>query len=290
MVAAEPQMKTQRSLQVSADTQMERPGNYSMIAAANAWFVSVCAQKDKCNARRASPGPGGRPRLGLLLVRSKQSSPGASPGMGRSRWKGAGQIATRITVSQAELREKARASPTWYLAHMKIARNCAESDAIFDSARWFAVRVKDHHETVLTAHLANYCDETFLPSYRSRRVWSDRFREIDAPLFPHYVFCRFPYAERVPILRVPGVYSVLRLAIPDEEIAGLRSAAASGLPCRPWPFLNSGSRVVIERGPLRNLTGIVVEEKGRWRLVLSVQMLHRSVAVELDREDITPVK
>jgi transcription antitermination factor NusG len=152
------------------------------------------------------------------------------------------------------------------------------------------VRVRDHHETVLAAHLSNCCQETFLPLYRSRRVWSDRIREIDAPLFPHYVFCRFPFPERVPILRVPGVYEILNLAIPDEEISGLQSAAVSGIPCRPWPFLKSGTQVVIGRGPLRNLTGIVVEEEGRWRLVLSIQMLHRSVAVEVDREDVAPLK
>jgi len=155
--------------------------------------------------------------------------------------------------------------------------------------------VRDHHETVLAAHLANCCNETFLPLYRSRRVWSDRIREIEAPLFAHYVFCRFHFRERVPILRVPGVYAILSLGkdpspIPDDEIDGLRAAAASGLPCRPWPFLSAGAKVMMRRGPLRSLTGIVVEEKGRWRLVLSIQMLHRSVAVEVDREDVEPAK
>jgi transcription antitermination factor NusG len=173
---------------------------------------------------------------------------------------------------------------------MTIARSHAEADAISDSPRWYAVRVRDHHETVLAAHLANCCQETFLPLYRSRRVWSDRIREIDVPLFPHYVFCRFPFRERVPILRVPGVYDILSLAVPDEEIAGLQTAASSGLPCRPWPFLNSGAAVIMRRGPLRNLTGIVVEEKGRWRLVISIQILQRSVAVEVDREDVAPLK
>jgi transcription antitermination factor NusG len=169
-----------------------------------------------------------------------------------------------------------------------------ESDATSESPRWFAVRVRDHHETVLAAHLANRCAETFLPLYRSRRVWSDRIKELDRPLFPHYVFCRFPFCERVAILRVPGVYSILSFGrnpapIPDEEIAGLQTAVASGLPCRPWPFLNSGDQVIVQRGPLRDLTGIVVREKGQWRLVLSIQMLHRSVAMEVDREDVTPV-
>jgi transcription antitermination factor NusG len=82
----------------------------------------------------------------------------------------------------------------------------------------------------------------------------------------------------------------LSLAVPDEEITGLRTASGSGLPCRPWPFLNSGAQVIMRRGPLRNLTGIVVEEKGRWRLVLSIQILQRSVAVEVDREDVAPLK
>jgi transcription antitermination factor NusG len=169
-----------------------------------------------------------------------------------------------------------------------------EPDAISDSPGWFAVRVRDHHEVALAVHLGNYCAETFLPLYRSRRVWSDRSKDIDMPFFPHYVFCRFRYRERVALLRIPGVYSVVSFGrdparIPDEEIGAIRSAVTSGVPCRPWPFLKSGAQVTVQRGPLRNLSGIVIQEKGEWRLVLSIQMLRRSVAVEVDREDVSPV-
>jgi transcription antitermination factor NusG len=201
----------------------------------------------------------------------------------RSRWNGATEIAMRISVSQEAALRNSRSFAHLFLVNMTIAKDYSES-------RWFAVRVRSHHETVLAVHLTNCCHQTFLPLYRTRRVWSDRVREIDTPLFPHYVFCRFPFRERVPVLRVPGVYEILSLAIPDEEIAGLQTAAASGRSCRPWPYLKSGNHVTIERGPLRNLVGIVVEEKGRWRLVLSVQMLQRSVAVEVDREDVAPLK
>ncbi len=136
--------------------------------------------------------------------------------------------------------------------------------------------------------------QEFLPLYKCIRRWSDRFKEVDLPLFPGYVFCRFDHQERLPVLTTPGVYSIVgigRAAVPvdDKEIAGLQTVMESGLPAEPWPFLRAGQTVHIDAGPLAGLEGILTEVRNRQRLAVSVSLLQRSVAVEIDRCWVTPV-
>lgn len=131
--------------------------------------------------------------------------------------------------------------------------------------------------------------EDFLPLYRSRRRWSDRLKEIELPLFAGYVFCRFAPEERVPVLRTPGVRSIVTFdgrpaPVSEEEVAAMRQAVGSGLPVQPWPFLRAGQPVRIERGPLSGLCGVLVRAKDSWRVVVSVELLQRSVAIEVDRD------
>jgi len=152
---------------------------------------------------------------------------------------------------------------------------------------WFALRVKSRHEHNVSAALSGKGYEWFLPLYKSRRAWSDRIKEIQLPLFPGYVFCRFDPQYRLPILTTPGVAGIVgtsRRPIPidESEITALQAAVHSGLPNYPWPFLQIGRRVRLECGPLRGLEGILVDFKGAHRLVLSVALLKRSVAVEVD--------
>jgi len=159
--------------------------------------------------------------------------------------------------------------------------------------RWFALSVRPQHEKTTAKVLHNKGLECFLPLYRSRRTWSDRIKHLELPLFPGYVFSRFSCEGRVSILNTPGVISIVgfgRVPTPvsDEEIEAIRKVVASGLPIEPWPFLQIGQRVRIERGPLCGLEGILLEWKGAWRAVLSVWLLKRSVAVEIDRDLVTP--
>ena len=163
-----------------------------------------------------------------------------------------------------------------------------------NSRPWFAVRVKSRSEKSVAA-IARYNGfEQFLPLYRSRRRWSDRIKSLDLPLFPGYVFCRIDPVCRLQMLTIPGVQHIVGagktpLPVNDAEIAALQLAAQSGLPAEPWPFLRAGQRVLLENGPLAGLEGLLVEIRKNYRLLLSVSLLNRSVAVEIDRDWVTPL-
>ena len=155
--------------------------------------------------------------------------------------------------------------------------------------RWFALTVKHQHERGVEAALSSCEIEAFVPVYRAWRPWSDRRKELEIPLFPGYVFGFFPAPERVRVLNTPGVGRVVGFGgvpapVADEEIANIRAAIRSNLALRPWPFLKTGDRVRIERGPLRGVEGTLLREKTSLRLVIGIELLQRAVAVEVDAE------
>ena len=159
---------------------------------------------------------------------------------------------------------------------------------------WYAVRVRSNAEKIVHAAFVRKDYESFLPTYRSRRRWSDRIKEVDAPLFPGYTFCRFDAAKRLPVLTTPGVISIISsaqgpIAVDDREIAFVRSLILSGIVVGPWPFLREGQFVAVERGPLTGVEGIIVSVKNQFRLVVSVSLLQRSISVEVDRDWVKPV-
>jgi len=152
---------------------------------------------------------------------------------------------------------------------------------------WFALSVKSRYEKIVANFLDNKGYEWLLPLYKSRRCWSDRIKEIEAPLFPGYLFCRFDIYDRLPILIIPGVQHIVggtKLPTPIDigEIEALQAVARAGLAREPWPFLQIGDRVRIEHGSLAGVEGILLQTKGRHRLILSVTLLQRSVAVDID--------
>ena len=162
------------------------------------------------------------------------------------------------------------------------------------TASWYAVRVQSRFENVVSAALRGKGYEEFLPLYRAVRRWSDRQKKIDLPLFPGYLFCRFNPDRLLPILITPGVVQVVSagktpIPVAEEEIEAVRRILGSGLLAQPWPFLRVGSRVYIERGPLAGLEGIITSAEKSFRLVVSVSLLQRSVAVEIDRDWARPI-
>ena len=130
--------------------------------------------------------------------------------------------------------------------------------------------------------------------YRRSRRWSDRIKEIDFPLFPGYVFSRFNPLNRLPILTIPGVSAIVGfgnnfISVDERDLNAIRAVLKSGNYCEPWPFLQVGQRVRVESGPLAGTEGIVFMFKKTCRLIISINMLQRSVAVEIDRDRLKPV-
>ena len=164
-----------------------------------------------------------------------------------------------------------------------------------NSYPWFALTAKPRHEKAVAENLRSKGLESFLPLYRVRRHWSDRIKSVDLPLFPGYVFCRFAYASRLPVLNTPGVRSVVGFAnapapIADQEISRIQAIQASGLPAQPWPYVQVGQMARIEYGSLAGLEGVLIREKDSLRVVVSVELLQRAVAIEIDRDIIRAVQ
>jgi transcription antitermination factor NusG len=159
---------------------------------------------------------------------------------------------------------------------------------------WFALQVRPRFEKIVSRSLAAKGYETFLPVYERSRHWSDRIKKSEVALFEGYLFCRLDPQTRLPVLLVPGAIRLVGIGnapafVDDSEIAALRAVTRTGSRVAPWPFLQAGQRLRIERGPLRNLEGIVIDCQGIHRLIVSVSLLQRSVAVELDRESVNPL-
>ena len=159
---------------------------------------------------------------------------------------------------------------------------------------WFAVRVRSNHERIAALHLRQRGYHPFTPSCKIERAWSDRKKEIDQLLFPGYVFSRLNPHDRLPVLTTPGVIGLVGFgktpqSIPEQEISRIRRMIESGLPVIPWPFLELGKPVLIEYGPLAGVEGILAEERGKYRLVVSINLLKRSVSAQVDRNWVRPV-
>jgi transcription antitermination factor NusG len=159
---------------------------------------------------------------------------------------------------------------------------------------WFALQVRTRQEVSIAQQLKGQGYERFLPLYKLRKRWSDRIKEVETPLFPGYLFCRFNPQDRLPILRTPGVIQIVGFnngpaAVDEAEIQSIQTLVSAGVPHQPWPFLAAGDRVRIESGPLLGLEGILIDVKRSHRLVLSVTLLQRSVAVEIDSALVTAV-
>lgn len=159
---------------------------------------------------------------------------------------------------------------------------------------WYALQVRTRWESSTAVLLSGKGYRTFLPTYRARKRGRGKFREATNPLFPGYLFCNFDAQYRLPILVTPGVIAVVgrgRVPLPvdDSEITAIQAAVASGLPAEPCPYLELGQRVRIETDTLQGLEGILVSIKGNHRIVVSVSLLRRSVALEIDRTYVKPV-
>lgn len=159
---------------------------------------------------------------------------------------------------------------------------------------WYALRVKPNFERSVAMHLDGRGLKAFLPTYHDRRVWSDRVKDIQHPLFDGYVFASFDVHDNSQrVLTIPGIVGIVSFgrqatAVDPAELAAVRSVVESGVLAKPFPFLCVGDKVMVRRGPLAGVEGILTRVKGECRLVVSVSLLARSVSVELDADWVRP--
>ncbi|HXY08589.1 MAG TPA: UpxY family transcription antiterminator [Terriglobales bacterium] len=160
--------------------------------------------------------------------------------------------------------------------------------------RWYAAYTNPRHEKRVQSQMQERLIECFLPLYRSMRRWKDRQKQLDLPLFPGYVLVRIPLQARRSVLTIPGVAQIVSFnGVPaplrDEEIESLRQGLARNAWMQPHPYLRVGRQVRVCSGPMAGATGILVRRKDKFRLVLSIDLLMRSVAVEIDEGDVEPL-
>ncbi len=160
--------------------------------------------------------------------------------------------------------------------------------------RWYAAYTCANHEKRVAAELGARAVEHYLPLYSSVRRWKDRRVQLDLPLFPGYVFVRLALRDKLRVLQIPSIVRLVGFngqpaALSDDEMEVLRGGLTAQLNAQPHPYLAVGRRVRVGSGPLAGLEGIIVRRKNRVRFVISLNLIMRSVSVELDDADIVPV-
>lgn len=161
--------------------------------------------------------------------------------------------------------------------------------------RWYAAYTSAHHEKRVAAQMAARELDYFLPTYCSPRRWKDRRMTLQVPLFPGYVFVRMDLRDRLRVLQIPGIAKLVGFdgrpaALPDEEIDKLRAGLSNGLRAHPHPYLSVGCRVRVRTGPLQGLEGILVRRKNVSRFVISLDLIMRSVTVEIDVSELERIR
>lgn len=160
--------------------------------------------------------------------------------------------------------------------------------------RWYAAYTSANHEKIVALQLGQRSMEHFLPVYESVRRWKDRQKKLELPLFPGYVFVRMALRDQLRVLQIPGVarlvgFGGVAAVLPEEEIEELKKGLSGGVRAEPHPYMRVGRKVLVKNGPLVGLQGILTKRKNRVRLVVSVELIQRSVAVEIDEADVEAV-
>jgi transcription antitermination factor NusG len=160
---------------------------------------------------------------------------------------------------------------------------------------WWVLYTRHQHEKAVADVLTNKGFEVFLPRYDSVRRWRDRNKVLSLPLFPCYVFVHGGMERRLQVVTTPGVHMILFhgeqvATVPETEIEAIRRAVEGPFRVEPHPFLKCGDRVRVTRGSLEGVEGILIRKKNLYRLILSVDMMAQSVAVEINATDIEAIQ
>src|SRR5277367_3338882 len=170
-----------------------------------------------------------------------------------------------------------------------------EFSSHYSESRWYAAYTSPRHEKSVAQQMEGNRIQYFLPLYQSVRRWKDRRKEIELPLFPGYIFVHVALRDRLQVLRLPGVLQFVAFGgkpavLPAAEIESLRDGLMRGLRAEPHPYLKLGGRVRVHSGPMSGVEGILVRRKEKFRVVLSIDLIQRSVAVEVDESEIEPIR
>jgi transcription antitermination factor NusG len=160
---------------------------------------------------------------------------------------------------------------------------------------WYAAYTCSRYEKCVAKQLEERRVECFLPLYRSWRRWKDRRKQVDLALFPGYVFVRIAVQERLRVLELPGVVRLVSFngqpaPLPEQDIEALRNGLERRIYAEPHPYLRVGRRVRVRSGPMAGMEGVLVRRKDKFRVVLSIHLIQRSIAVEVDEADIDPIR
>lgn len=174
------------------------------------------------------------------------------------------------------------------------AQRSFELAAAYQEPCWYAVYTSANHEKRVAAHFEGRGVQHFLPLYQTVHRWKDRRMRLALPLFPSYIFVHLPLRDRLRVLEVPGVARLVGFGdyaapLPAEEIEMLRNGLSGDLNAQPHPYLTAGRRVRITNGPLTGMEGILMRKKSNFRLILSINLIMRSIVVDVDVADIWPL-
>jgi len=178
-------------------------------------------------------------------------------------------------------------------ADMKCSGKLLSFDSEWSEPRWFAAYVNTRHEKQIALQLERRGIQSFLPLYRSVRRWKDRRKELSLPLFPSYIFVNIPMKDRLQVQCVPGVVQFVTVkgmpaALPDSDIEALRHGLSGNRVAEPHPFLKVGRRVRVHSGAMTGIEGILIRKKDRYRVVITIELIQRSVSMEVDMADLEP--
>ena len=181
------------------------------------------------------------------------------------------------------------------LSNLVLCRMTETTELDHLQPHWYAVYTRSRHEKTVAEQLVQKSVEHFLPLYETVRKWKNGPAKVQLPLFPGYLFVHIPLGERLQVLQVPGVVQLVGssgvpLALPQTEIETIRAALTKGVRAHPHPYLKVGSRVRISSGPLEGLHGILLRRKGKVRLVVSVDLIMRSISIDVDASEVEPTK
>jgi len=168
-------------------------------------------------------------------------------------------------------------------------------DSLHSKILWYAGYTASRHEKRVAEHFAQRGVEHFLPLYETIHRWNNGRHRVQLPLFPGYIFVRIALRDRLRVIEVPGFvrlvgFSSLPHPLPEADINRMKEALNKGVLAEPYPYLTVGTRVEIRNGPLQGMTGILLRRQNKCRVVISVDLIMRSMAVDVDASDVIPIQ